>query len=192
MKKVLIINGHPDPESYGAALAEAYQLGAVNSGAEVKEIRVADLDFNPNLAFGYRQRTTLEPNLLEAQEQIKWAEHIVWVYPVWWGGPPALLKGFIDRVFLPGFAFKKRENSLWWDKLLTGRSARVICTLDQPAWYYWLVNGRPTYYSMKKMTLEFCGIKPVRTTTIGPMRLSKEVYRQKWLKRVEQYGSALE
>lgn len=191
MKKVLIINGHPDRVSYGAALAEAYKKGAISSKAEVREIVVADLAFNPNLSFGYRQRTELEPDLLAAQEKIKWAEHVVWIYPVWWGGLPALLKGFIDRTFLPGFAFGKRENSLWWDKLLTGRSARIISTLDQPAWYYWLLNGRPTYYSMKRMTLEFCGIKPVRTTTIGPIRLSKDEYRKKWLQRVESLGRAL-
>lgn len=192
MKKVLIINGHPDVLSYGAALAAAYKKGAVDSNAEVKEIVVANLKFNPNLGFGYRKRTELEKDLLEAQEKIKWAEHIVWVYPVWWGGLPALLKGFIDRTFLPGFAFAKRENSLWWDKLLTGKTAHIISTLDQPAWYYWLVNGRPTYYAMKKMTLEFCGIKPVRTTTIGPLRLSSEDYRKKWLLKIEKQGRKLE
>lgn len=192
MKKILVINGHPDRLSYCASLVAAYTKGATESNAEIQEIAVADLQFNSNLSFGYRQRTELEPDLLEAQEKIKWAEHIVWVYPVWWGGLPALLKGFIDRTFLPGFAFGRRENSLWWDKLLTGKTARIITTLDQPAWYYWLVNGRPTYYSMKKMTLEFCGIKPVRTTTIGPLRLSSEEYRQKWLNRVEKLGSKLE
>lgn len=85
--------------------------------------------------------------------------------------------GGFDRAFLPGFAFQKRENSLWWDKLLTGKSARIIFTLDQPAWYYRIINGRPGYYAVKKMTLEFCGIRPVRTTTIGPIRLSKDSYR---------------
>ena len=47
---------------------------------------------------------------------------------------PALMKGFLDRVLLPGFAFKKREGSVWWDKYLTGKTARLICTLDQPGW----------------------------------------------------------
>ncbi|CAG5007344.1 hypothetical protein DYBT9275_04025 [Dyadobacter sp. CECT 9275] len=189
MKKVLIINGHPDKESYSSALANAYKKGAIRAGAEVREIILANLEFNPNLGFGYRKRTDLEKDLLDAQQLITWAEHIVWVYPIWWGGLPALLKGFIDRVFLPGFAFARRENSLWWDKLLTGKSARIINTLDQPAWYYWLVNGRPGYHAMKKMTLEFCGIKPVRTTTIGPLRLSTESFRTSWLHKVEKLGT---
>ncbi|MBE9465289.1 NAD(P)H-dependent oxidoreductase [Dyadobacter subterraneus] len=191
MKKVLIINGHPDPGSFAVAITEAYKIGALQAGAEIKEIIVGKLDFNPILQFGYRKRTELEPDLLDAQQKILWAEHIVWIYPIWWGERPALLKGFIDRTFLPGFAFKYRENSVWWDKLLAGRSAHIIITLDQPAWYYWLVNGRPTFYSMKKMTLEFSGFKPVRTTTLGPMRNSTDTYREKWLRKIELMGKEL-
>lgn len=188
MKKILIINGHPDRESYCHALADAYKKGALASGAEVKEIVLADLQFDPILHFGYRKRTELEPDLIEAWEKIKWAEHLVWVYPVWWGSVPALLKGFIDRVFLPGFGFKKRENSLLWDPLLKGRSARIISTLDQPVWFYWLVNRRPSHWAMKRLTLNFCGIKPVRCTTIGPIRLSTNTFRTRWLEKVERLG----
>ena len=187
-KKILIINGHPDKESYCFALADAYKKGVLNSDAELKEININELDFNPNLQYGYRKRTILEPDLLETQEKIKWANHLVWIYPVWWGSYPAILKGFIDRVFLPGFAFEKRENSVWWDKLLTGKTARVISTLDQPAWYYKWINKQPSHSSIKKLTLNFVGIKKVKFTTIGSLRLSKESYRKKWLQKVEKMG----
>ncbi|TAG30577.1 MAG: flavodoxin family protein [Sphingobacteriia bacterium] len=188
MKKILIINGHPDKESFNFALVESYKKGAVASGADVKEIYISELNFNPNLQFGYRKRTALEPDLIDAQEKIMWAEHLVWIYPVWWGSIPAIMKGFIDRVFLPGFAFQKRVNSVWWDKLLKKKSARIISTLDQPAWYYWLVYRQPSNNAMKKLILQFCGISPVRVTTIGPIRLSKETYRQNWLRKVEKLG----
>lgn len=188
MKKILIINGHPDKESFNFALAQAYKKGALSSGSEVKEIIIRDLEFNPNLQYGYRKRTDLEPDLIDAQEKICWANHLVWIYPVWWGSIPAIMKGFIDRVFLPGFAFQKRENSVWWDKLLTNKSARIISTLDQPPWYYWLVYGEPSNKAMKKLTLQFSGIKPVRVTTIGPIRLSKESFRKKWIQKVEKLG----
>lgn len=187
-KKILIINGHPDKESFNAALCYAYKQGAIKSGAEVKEIIIADLVFNVNLQFGYRKRTVLEPCLVEAQEQITWANHLVFVYPVWWGSVPAILKGFIDRTFLPKFAFEKKENSLFWRKLLFGKSARIISTLDQPAWYYWLINKQPSNYAMKKTTLQFCGINPVKITNIGPLRLSKESFRKNWLAKVEKLG----
>jgi len=188
MKKVLIINGHPDSESYNWALASAYKKGAEQAGAEVKEIRISALQFNPNLEFGYRRRTELEPDLLNAQKMLKDSDHIVWIYPVWWGGVPAMMKGFLDRVLLPGFAFQKREGSVWWNKLLTGKSARIICTMDQPPLFYSLVNGKPSHSAIKKLTCHFIGIKPVKITSIGPIRLSTDEFRAKWLIKVEQLG----
>ena len=188
-KRILLINGHPDPGSFNFALAAAYRDGATAAGYEVRELVIRELQFSPNLSFGYRQRCELEPDLLRAQEWIKWTDHLVWIYPVWWGGIPALLKGFLDRTFLPGFAFRKRENSVWWDKLLTGKSARIIATMDQPPWYYWLVYGAPSQRALKKCTLEFCGITPVRITSIGPVRLSKPAWRDRWLKKIRQLGS---
>lgn len=188
--KILLIQGHPNKESYNHALAAAYKKGALSSGAEIKEIIIGDLKFNPNLEFGYRKRTELEPDLITAQEQMKWADHIVWVYPVWWGSIPALMKGFLDRVLLPGFAFKKREGSVWWDKFLTGKTSRIISTMDQPTWFYRWINGRPSHIAMKKLTMNFIGIKKVRITSIGPLRLSKEEFRNKWLRKVEKLGVA--
>jgi putative NADPH-quinone reductase len=186
--KILLINGHPDKESYNHALAASYKKGVTASGSEFQEINICDLTFNPNLEFGYRKRTELEPDLLKAQESIKWADHIVWVYPIWWGSVPAIMKGFLDRVLLPGFAFEKREGSVWWDKLLTGKTSRIICTMDQPTWYYRWINGKPSHTAMKKLTMNFIGVKKVRITSIGPLRLSKSTFREKWLQKAEKLG----
>jgi len=153
MKNILIINGHPDEKSFNFALSKSYKKGAGKSNAEIKIINIRELNFNPNLQFGYRKRTELEPDLLEAQEKLKWADHLVWVYPVWWSSVPAIMKGFLDRVLLPGFAFNKRENSLFSDKCLKGKTARIICTLDQPSWYYKWVYGNPSHNAIKKGTL---------------------------------------
>ncbi len=190
MKNILLINGHPDPESYNCALANAYVKGANNSTAKLQTIQINKLDFNPNLQFGYRKRTELEPDLLDAQQKLLWADHIVWIYPVWWGSVPAILKGFIDRVFLPGFAFKKREGSVWWDKYFIGKTSRIICTLDQPTWYYRIINRAPSHHAMKKLTMNFIGVKSVKITSIGPLRLSKESFRKKWLTKIEALGKA--
>jgi len=155
MKKILIINGHPNKSSYCSGLVQAYKQGVSATGAEIAEISIGELKFNPNLQSGYQQRTELEDDLVVAWNKIKWADHLVWVHPVWWGGLPAITKGFIDRVFLPGFAFRYRENSVWWDKLLTGKTASIITTLDQPGWYYRLMYGKPSVNQLKKSTLEF-------------------------------------
>ncbi len=188
LKKILILNGHPDKESFNYKLFEAYRKGVKKSGAEIKEIKIRELDFNPNLQFGYRKQTDLEPDLIEAQEKLKWADHIVWFYPVWWGSVPAIMKGFLDRVLLPGFAFKKREGSIWWDKYFIGKTSRLICTMDQPSWYYRLINNSPSHSAMKKMTMSFIGVSSVKITSIGPLRFSKNEFRQKWLMKIEKLG----
>ena len=188
MKKILIINGHPNAESFNFGIAESYKNGALASGAQVETITSEDLHFNPNLKFGYQKRTELEPDLLESWEKIKKADHLVWIHPVWWGGLPAITKGFIDRLFLPGMAFQYRENSVWWDKLLKGKTAHIITTLDQPGWYYRFAFGRPSVNQLKKSTLEFCGIKPVKVNYIGIIKNSTEEQRKKWLEKVYNFG----
>jgi NAD(P)H dehydrogenase (quinone) len=188
MKKILAIDGHPNAESLNRGLADAYVRGARNAGFDVQLLRIAELDFNPNLQHGFQKRTELEPDLIAAWEKIKRADHLVWVHPVWWGGLPAITKGFIDRVFLPGFAFKYKENSVWWEKLLTGKTAHIITTLDQPGWYYRFAYGRPSVNQLRKSVLEFCGVKPVRVTYIGPVRNSKEEQRKSWVMQAEEMG----
>jgi NAD(P)H dehydrogenase (quinone) len=102
----------------------------------------------------------------------------------------AITKGFIDRLFLPGFAFKYRENSVFSEKLLLGKTAHIITTLDQPGWYYWLVYGRPSVNQLRKSTLQFCGINPVKVNYFGPIRNSKEGYRKKAFYKDEKIGSS--
>jgi NAD(P)H dehydrogenase (quinone) len=188
MKKILIINGHPDEKSFCNSLAQSYKKGSDSGGPNCKLVNLYDLQFNPILNHGYRLITELEPDLLEIQQDILNADHLVMVYPNWWGTYPALLKGFIDRVFLPGFAFKYRENSLLWDKLLKGKSARLIVTMDTPAWYYFLVNRSPGHNSMKKGILEFSGIKPVRISSFSTIKSSDDKKRKMWLDEVEKLG----
>ncbi|WP_264524551.1 NAD(P)H-dependent oxidoreductase [Flavobacterium sp. N502536] len=188
MKNILIINGHPNPSSFNFAIAESYLKGVLASKTEVDKITIAKLNFNPNLQFGYQKRTELEPDLLEAWEKIKKADHLVWIHPVWWGGLPAITKGFIDRLFLPGMAFQYRENSVWWDKLLKGKTAHIITTLDQPGWYYRFFYARPSVNQLKKTVLEFCGVQPVKVSYIGIIKTADETQRKKWLQKVYNFG----
>ena len=187
-KRILVILGQPQRQSFGAALAQAYAEGARASGAEVRELFLGDLKFDPAGAMNHSSPPALETDLVMAQETIKWAEHLVFVYPIWWGTIPALLKGFIERVFLPGFAVNFRDNSALWDKLLTGRSAHLIVTLNTPSWVYRWVYCRPGHNTMKKTILEFCGIKPVRITEVGPMRNSTDAKRKQWMAQVRALG----
>ncbi|MFE5318906.1 NAD(P)H-dependent oxidoreductase [Paenibacillus sp. NPDC056579] len=189
--KIVVINGHPDPQSFCSALADAYKEGALSRNAQVRTIDLSKISFDPNLKHGYRQRTELEDDLLEAQELIRWAEHIVIVYPTWWGTMPAVLKGFFDRVFLPGFAYKYREHSPLWDKLLTGKTAHMIVTMDTPSWYNRWIYRHAGHNVMKRNILQFCGINPVRITEISQVKPSTAERRTQWLSKVTKLGAKL-
>ena len=188
-KRILMILGTPKNVSLCTALGEAYAQGARDKGHVVRQLKLGEMSFDPILRGGYEQSQTLEPDLLEAQRQIHWAEHLVFVYPVWWGGIPALLKGFFDRTFLPGFAFKYRNRSQLWDKLLSGRTADLLVTMDTPPWYFRWIYGAPAHRQMIRTILGFSGIKTRRLSEFAPVRPSSEAQRQNWLRRAESLGS---
>ena len=188
-RRILVVQGNPDKSSFCQSLAESYASAARKEGHQVQLVTVSDLKFDPILHHGYRVIQELEPDLKSVQEYFTWAQHIVFVYPTWWGAVPALLKGLLDRMLLPGFAFKYRKNSPLWDKLLSGKTARLIVTSDAPAlWNRW-VTGDPSVRMMKKTVLEFCGISPVAVTRIGSVKFLDEKKRLKCLSNVAQMGS---
>ncbi len=190
-KKVLVILGHPDKDSYCSALAEAYIKGAEAGGAEVRYIRIGDLNFDPILHYGYKVIQELEPDLIMFQQSIKWAEHVVFVYPTWWGTQPALLKGLIDRTFLPSFAFHYRKHLPLQKKLLAGRSAHLIYTMDTFPWYYHLVYRDVGFIALGKTVLGYSGFRPVRRTVIGSLLFSNQDERTRWLAKVWEEGRRL-
>lgn len=191
MKKILIILGHPVKDTFSDKLTQAYINGAEQSGADIKYLKLNQLSFDPNFSSGYRGIQELEPDLVNAQSLINWSEHLVFFYPNWWSTFPALLKGFIDRTFLPGFAFKYTIGRNQPQKLLSGRSARLIVTMDNSPWYYRWVLKQPGHHAMKKGILQFCGINPVRITTIGPIKISTDKQRQKWINQIQKLGEKL-
>ncbi len=187
-KNIVVILGNTDDDSFCASIAAEYVDSAKAAGNQVRYFKLGDVEFDPVLRKGYKKRQELEPGLIEIKDAINWSNHIVLIYPIWWGSIPAILKGMIDRVFLPGFAFKYRENSQFWDKLLKGRSAHAITTMDTPPWYFKWVYCSPAHYQMRKTILEFSGIKPVKITSFGPLRYSTESKREKWLAKVNQWA----
>lgn len=190
MRTVLVINAHPRPDSLCDALADRYAAAAAEAGARVERLDLRALHFDPILHAGYAAPQALEPDLARAQRLITEAQHIAVVYPNWWGTFPALLKGFVDRVFLPGWAFRFRAGRSTWDKLLAGRSARLLVTMDWPGWAYRLFVGAPGHRAMARATLGFCGIDPVRLTVLGQVRTSTADRRARWLEQVAREAAA--
>lgn len=191
MKKVLILNGHPDPQSLCAALAHAYAQGANSRGCQAQVLNVLDLKFDPVLHRGYKVSQVLEPDLVRAQQSILWADHVVVVFPIWWSSIPALFKGFFDRILLPGFAFQYKKGGLLWDKLLSGRTGEVLLTTDAPKWWNRWILKDPAINMMKQGVLEFCGIRVKRVTSFASVKSQKPGQIAKFLRKAEKLGAGL-
>lgn len=186
--RILVLVGHPAAASLDRSLAEAYAEGARASGAEVRELRLSALQFDPILHEGHHAVQELEPDLRAAQELILWANHLVIVYPIWWGSVPALLKGFLDRALYSGFAYRYHDDGPLWDKLLRGRSARLITTSDAPGWWIRFAYRNSDVAMMKHAVLEFCGVSPVRVTRFTRTRHRTDGERNGWIERARALG----
>jgi len=164
-KKIYILMGNPDTDTLSGEIATRYEQVSVAAGHEVRRSNISDLSFDPILHLGYKVIQPLEQDLLLVQENMKWADHFVLIYPLWWSSMPALLKGMWDRMFIPGFAFKFYKDRIGWEKLLKGKTARVIVLSKTKPWQIRLLFGDP-YNEIKHAILGFAGYR-VSLTTIG-------------------------
>lgn len=167
--RVLMIDGHPDRDRLSAHLLDTY-AAALPASVSVVRFSLADLAFDPVLKHGYAKRTEWEPDLHRFAEALDACDHLVLAFPMWWGAEPALLKGLIDRLLLPGFAFSYHADDPWWDRLLAGRSADALITMDTPPLFLRLSYGNAVIKRWRKQVLEFCGFRPVRILALGPVR----------------------
>jgi putative NADPH-quinone reductase len=186
---ILVLEAHPDAGRFNGALADAYAKGAASQGATVTRLALRDLAFDPILRGGFRGGQALEPDLQRARSAIEAATHVVIVTPVWWGSLPALLRGFVDRTFLPGWAFEHRGGPLP-EGLLAGRTARVIATMDSPWWWYGLYHLRSAHRSLIQATLHYVGIKKVAQTTVYAVRKLDDAGRAAAIRTAEAAGQA--
>ena len=184
-KKILVLLGHPNDKSFTRAMADRYVKGAKHGGANVKYIKVKDLKFD---ALNFKKE--LEPDLQKMRKLILWCDHLVAIYPVWWGGLPALLKGFFDRTFGPGFAFRYKENGLGWHKLLKGRSARIVTVTGGPWLLNYFVYKNASINGLKWAALWFAGFSPVKVSEFNGIdtKWSTDKKRKRWLDEVERVG----
>jgi putative NADPH-quinone reductase len=184
---VLIVFAHPRLESYGAALADQYQAGAIAAGATVRRINVAEMQFDA-LADPRSLRGQEEADVLAAQESLTWADHVVFVYPTWWGTYPPLLQGFIDRVFTPGVAydFSEKPESDLPTKLLKGRTGSLVVTMDSPTWWHRWIYGDPSRKALARAVFWYTGIKCVGEHVAERIRHLSDAQRENTLHRMFQ------
>jgi 1,4-dihydroxy-2-naphthoate polyprenyltransferase len=189
--RVLLILGHPRSESLGGVLYASYRVGLQEVDIPFAELILADLHFDMDVHEESPDKQALEPGLQRAQELLSWADHLVFVYPTWWGTFPARLKAFLDRTLTPGFAFRYLPGEWGWEPLLKGKTAELITTMDTPRWvYHWLYKG-PGHHALTQATLGFCGVRTVRKTVFGPVIRSTPKQRAHWLAQTRALGRRL-
>lgn len=186
--RILIVLGHPDSRSgrYNHALVAAYREGAEQAGHEVRTLAVADLEFPLLQSKEEFDTGEVPPAIRDAQALIEWAQHLVLVYPLWLGTMPALLKGFLEQAFRPGFAINPDKP---WGGMLKGRSVRIIVTMGMPALFYRWFYRAHSLKSLERNILAFAGLGPVRATLIGMVEGSPG-HREKCLRKVTALGKA--
>jgi putative NADPH-quinone reductase len=189
-RRILVIQGHPDGKGGHLchALAQAYADGAAEGEHDVWRIDVAQLDFPMLRSAAEWEKGTLPASLLPAQQGIEWAQHLLVFFPLWLGDMPALLKGFLEQVARPGFAFHDDGDGGFGKKGLSGRSARLVVTMGMPALVYRYYFRAHSVKSLERNVLGFVGIAPVHETLIGMVDKLDPPAVQKWLDKLRSMG----
>lgn len=191
MAQIALIVGNPKQNSFSDALAAAYRRGAEAAGHEVRLFQLAKMRFDPILHEGFDPPQPLEPDLEQARDAIGAADHLVFIWPLWLGWPPALLKGFLERVLTaPVFAVERLERPPFYRPKLTGKTARSIMTMQMPGLMYRWFAGARAARTFEKNVLGFVGIRPVRRTIFGMIDHVGASRREKWLEQMETLGRA--
>lgn len=191
-KKIFLLLGHPDKSGLCGMLADAYEQGAKEGTHELVRMNIGEMQFDPILHKGYRERQELEPDLQAFQKHVQWADHFVIVHPVWWVGMPAILKGLFDRAWLPGSAFRyiktqAGERTIFWHRLMKGKSARIIVTSGTAPWLVRFLPGNVNA-QLRWGILWFAGFRVYNTKWFGPAENPPEVRRVAWLRVIHDLG----
>ena len=188
MSKIAIVVGNPLTGSYCEALGKAYQRDAESGGHEAELFALAHMKFDAILREGYRREQPLEPDLVAARQALQASDHLVFVFPLWCGDMPAIMKGFIERVLQPDLlAIQANHGKATW-KIFKGKSARVIMTMGMPGWFYRWYYGAHALKLLKRNVLHFTGVSPVRSSVYGMIEAVGDEKRKEWLREVEALG----
>ncbi|WGM39342.1 NAD(P)H-dependent oxidoreductase [Caulobacter sp. NIBR1757] len=187
-RRILVINGHPDPDPAHlcAALAEAYAKGATKAGHTVERLSVGALDFPLIHSPRDYQSGHFSADIKMAQDAVRTADHLVLVFPIWFGGPPAVLKGFFEQLLRRGLALGSPQAPI--TSVLTRKSIRLIVTMGAPVLVFQLVLGGHGVASLERGLLWVTGMGPIRKTLFGRAHLDAPEQKARWLAKVESLG----
>lgn len=188
-RQILIVNGHPDGgrAHFCDAIAAAYEAGAIAAGHRVDRLDIASLDLPYVTSDAAWKQPAPNDGIRDAQRRIAAADHLVFVYPLWLGDMPAMLKSFLEQVSCDGFILSVDDKGRWRQGL-KGKSARIIVTMGMPALVYRLYFLSHSVRSLVRNVLGFAGAGPVGQTIVGSIEKSPE-HRAKWLETIHKLGT---
>lgn len=190
--QVLVIYAHPNHESFNDAICRQVVERFKQNGTGYHLIDLYAENFNPVLIFNHQRRRSdmkTDPATSRYRQLIGEADHLIFIYPIWWSGMPAILKGFIDRVLASGFAYTYQGP--YPHGLLKNKTAAFIYTMDAPAFYARFFRRNIEWRAIKGPIFHFCGIRPVRRFVFYDVRKSDDKKRGKFLVQVDRYAAAI-
>ncbi len=193
-RRILVVIGHPIAGSLNHALASAYTDAVRVAGADVRThdlaaIRLPHPDSRDQLRAWHGDTSTLDPTVQTLIDDLLWSEHLVVFFPQWWGTYPAILKAYLDLVFLSGVAFRYKKGQIP-HRMLTGRTARIVMTADGPGWWNSSRYRNAAETSLTRATFEYCGMRVRGITRFMKVRFSTPAQRAGWLRRAGALGTA--
>lgn len=190
---VLIVTAHPSSSGFTHKIANRYKQEKEERGHDVFIMDLYKKKYAQPFLDYENIKTDCKPTASHKtiQEKIEWADEIVFAFPVWWFGPPAILKNFLDQNFMSGFAYKYNKNGVRRE-LLEGRTARIFATADGPRVVY-MVFRLSAYFRWKVGVLGFCGIELLSFDVFSEMfKRRSETERERMLSRVAERARAYE
>jgi NAD(P)H dehydrogenase (quinone) len=183
--KTLIVYAHPNHESHAKETLRQIEEKLTKNKIPYEIFDLYKMKFNPVLSTEelYEAKTKGPPKeIITIQHKINNSEHLIFVYPIWWNGMPAILKGFIDRVFSRGYAFQYTSGMP--QGLLNGKKATVFVSTGSKKWITCLFLGNRFKKNAVKDIFGFCGIK-TKVYQVDSARALNDKQKEKIRKNVE-------
>lgn len=187
---MVIVFNHPYKGSYCNALLEAVSNGLKKGNHQVDLIHLDRDGFNPAMSAAdlkaFVEHNVVDPKVMDYQERLKKADHLIFIFPIWWDIMPACTKGFIDRVLSPGLAYDHHPRGFGLIPLLKSlNSVTLITTMNKPKIMYSLLIGNLIKKVMIKSVFKTMGYKNLKWISYNMVKSVSQEKRVKWLTEIE-------
>ncbi len=195
--KIAIVFNHPYEGSYCNAILSAVTKGLQNANHEIDLIHLDNDNFNPVMTSAdlkaFKDKKPVDKKVMEYKLRLEQADHLIFIFPIWWELMPALTKGFIDKVIFPGVAYDytNASNTLMKPLFTKLKAVTLITTMNTPGFLYRLLFGNAIKKAMLLGTFWKMGYKNRKWISFNQVKMVSQEKRTKWLTELENKFSKL-